>query len=191
MTVIRLDPQRAAALRAAPFSYPEVGATATGLPDGYHHLSRTVTLMPGEASLRRAADALLSWQVQSRAGSTVAAAPPEPAPTGAGLPRVQAGTVVEMKLGLGPLSVRAPARVVYVVDEPRRIGFAYGTLRGHPEIGEESFVLDMHDDDSVTFTVSAFSRPGTLLTRLGGPIARQVQKFMTTRYLRALQPPRR
>jgi uncharacterized protein (UPF0548 family) len=36
---------------------------------------------------------------------------------------------------LGP--IRVPCRVVYVLDEPERRGFAYGTLPGHPESGEE------------------------------------------------------
>ena len=41
----------------------------------------------------------------------------------------------EVIVHLGP--VRAPCRVVYVVDEPDRRGFAYGTLPGHPEIDGE------------------------------------------------------
>jgi uncharacterized protein (UPF0548 family) len=40
-----------------------------------------------------------------------------------------------MRVPLWPRDV--PCRVVYVVDEPRRAGFAYGTLPGHPEIGGE------------------------------------------------------
>jgi uncharacterized protein (UPF0548 family) len=38
--------------------------------------------------------------------------------------------------------------VVWTVDEPNRIGFGYGTLQGHPESGEESFVVSREDDDS-------------------------------------------
>ena len=36
--------------------------------------------------------------------------------------------------------LQAPCRVVYVIDEPDIRGFAYGTLPGHPESGEERFV---------------------------------------------------
>ena len=62
---------------------------------------------------------------------------------GAGL-RVEATSEVaavgsEVIVHLGP--VRAPCRVVYVVDEPDRRGFAYGTLPGHAESGEERFVV--------------------------------------------------
>ena len=90
-------------------------------------------------------------------------------------------------MGLGPLSLRAPVRVVGVLDEPRRRGFAYGTLPGHPESGEESFIVSIGYDDIVTFTVQAFSRPGGMLTRVAGPVARMVQRGITDRYVRSLQ----
>lgn len=85
---------------------------------------------------------------------------------------------------LGPkfIAVRAPLRVVYVVDEPKRCGFAYGTLPGHPECGEEAFVLDS-DGKTVTFTITAFSRPATLLSKVAGPVATRVQDYITERYL--------
>jgi len=80
--------------------------------------------------------------------------------------------------------------VVHVVDEPGRRGFSYGTLPGHPEAREESFVVRLSDDDVVTLTIHAFSRPASLLTRAAGPAGRLVQSWQTTRYLRALRPPR-
>jgi uncharacterized protein (UPF0548 family) len=85
------------------------------------------------------------------------------------------------------LSLRAPVRVVAVLDEPRRRGFAYGTLPGHPESGEESFIVSMGDDDVVTFIVRAFSRPGGRLTRVAGPAGRIVQQRITDRYVRSLR----
>lgn len=75
-----------------------------------------------------------------------------------------------LRLGLGPISVRAPVRVVYLIDEPTRTGFAYGTLPGHPESGEEAFVVQLQDSGVVTFGITAFSRPATTLARLGGPL---------------------
>jgi uncharacterized protein (UPF0548 family) len=41
-------------------------------------------------------------------------------------------------------------------------------------------------DGTVTFTITAFSRPATALTRSAGPIGRAIQRHMTGRYLRAL-----
>lgn len=82
--------------------------------------------------------------------------------------------------------VTAPCRVVYVIDEADRCGFAYGTLPGHPESGEEAFLLDRGTDTATTFTITGFSRPATTAAKLAGPLARRVQDFLTARYLRAL-----
>ena len=66
-----------------------------------------------------------------------------------------------------------------VVDEEgpvRRYGFAYGTLPGHAESGEEQFTVEWHErDDSVRYDILAFSRPQQLLPRLGYPFTRRVQ----------------
>jgi len=82
--------------------------------------------------------------------------------------------------------MRIPSRVVYVVDEPDRAGFAYGTLPGHPEQGEELFLLENDDQNRVLFTVSAFSRGTSTLARLGGPVTGRFQQRMTSRDLTAL-----
>ena len=83
--------------------------------------------------------------------------------------------------------ITAPCRVVYVIDEPARHGFAYGTLRGHPESGEESFVVSIDKEGQVLFTVRAFTRPGTLLARVSGPVGRIAQHWFTERYVRAMR----
>jgi uncharacterized protein (UPF0548 family) len=67
-----------------------------------------------------------------------------------------------------------------------RQGFAYGTLPGHPELGEEAFVIDRADDDTITFAIKAFSRPATDLAKVAGPLGRLAQRRMTARYLRSL-----
>lgn len=91
-----------------------------------------------------------------------------------------------VRLGIGPAAVNAPCVVVYVVDQARRRGFAYGTLDGHPEQGEELFLVEHHDDDSVRLTIRAFSRPALWWSRAIGPAGRAVQRLVTARYLRAL-----
>jgi uncharacterized protein (UPF0548 family) len=80
----------------------------------------------------------------------------------------------------------APSRVVYVVDEPGRCGFAYGTLPGHSERGEEVFIVSMAEDGTVTFEATAFSRPATWLVLAAGPLGRAIQDRITSRYLSAL-----
>jgi uncharacterized protein (UPF0548 family) len=108
---------------------------------------------------------------------------------GAGL-RVEATTEVaavssEVIVHLGP--VRAPCRVVYVVDEPDQRGFAYGTLPGHAESGEERFVVRYDPaTDEVHADVTAFARHATWWSRLGSPVTSVAQRVITERYLRAL-----
>jgi uncharacterized protein (UPF0548 family) len=79
-----------------------------------------------------------------------------------------------------------PCRVVGTVSEPRRTGFAYGSLPGHPACGEEAFLVTRDEQDGVWFEVIAFSRPGTWYARLGGPVTRGVQRAAVARYLRAV-----
>jgi uncharacterized protein (UPF0548 family) len=87
---------------------------------------------------------------------------------------------------VGPWGVRSPARVVYVIDEPNRKGFAYGTLPGHPESGEEAFVVDQSADGSVWLTITAFSRPSAWYWWALYPVLRVFQEYYTRRYLRSL-----
>ncbi|MFD2083155.1 Uncharacterized protein, UPF0548 family [Actinopolymorpha cephalotaxi] len=174
MTVLLRVPPPADLARAA-LTYPEVGATAGALPPGYRHVARSVRVGQGQSCFDRCADALLGWEVHRRAGLGVFADRPTAGP----------GGVVAVVIGVGRWGVVAPCRVVHLVDEPDRRGFAYGTLPGHPERGEESFVVSRETDGTVTFTVTAFSRPGNLLARLGGPLARRIQDLYIGRYLRA------
>jgi len=101
--------------------------------------------------------------------------------------RAAPDVVVLMRLGLGPFGISVPCRVVYEVAEPRRIGFAYGTLPGHPESGEECFVVELLDDGQVRLEITAFSRPARWFTKLGGRLGRRAQAMMTDRYVRALR----
>jgi uncharacterized protein (UPF0548 family) len=68
------------------------------------------------------------------------------------------------------------ARIVYVIDEPRWFGFAYGTLPGHVERGEERFSVEWLDDDTVWYDLMAFSRPHYWGARLVKPLARRLQR---------------
>jgi uncharacterized protein (UPF0548 family) len=75
---------------------------------------------------------------------------------------------------------------MYVIDEPDKAGFAYGTLPGHPECGEAAFTLVLGSDARVAFVVRSFSRRVDPLARLGAPVARLVQTRVTRRYIDAL-----
>jgi uncharacterized protein (UPF0548 family) len=165
-------------LAAAELTYHEVGATAGDLPAGYNQLSRSATIGHGRQAFAAASEAVRHWQVQRRAGLRVAASSPS----------VAANATLILGPGIGPLRLLAPCRVVYVVEEPRRSGFAYGTLAGHPESGEEAFIVEHQRTDAVTFTITAFSKPATLLAKIAGPLGGITQRQITSRYLRTLAP---
>ena len=160
-------------LAALPLTYSEVGATDGPLPAGYHHVQKSAVIGRGRRRFEEAADQGMRWGMLRGAGLRV-----EPTSE-------VAAVGSEVIVHLGP--VRAPCRVVYVVDEPDRRGFAYGTLPGHAESGEERFVV-RHDPatDEVYAEVVAFSRHATWWSRLGAPITSVAQRVITERYLRSL-----
>lgn len=74
-----------------------------------------------------------------------------------------------------------------VAGVKRRIGFAYGTLPGHVECGEERFTITWQEDDSVWYEIQAFSRPRYWMTRLTKPLARHWQKRFARESKSAMQ----
>jgi uncharacterized protein (UPF0548 family) len=160
-------------------TYAEVGATQGALPTGYHHVRAQRVLGIGRPLFEQAAEQLLTWDLHRRSGLTVRP----------GQERAAPGVDVVTGFGLGRLRLRIPCRVVYVVDEPVCQGFAYGTLPGHPEVGEERFTVELNEAGEVVLTVTAFSRPATWWSRLGARVSRRVQARVTRRYLDALMPP--
>jgi uncharacterized protein (UPF0548 family) len=176
MQATQLDPHVEADLSAADLTYDHVGATSGVMPRGYHHLNRQMIIGLGTAQFEDAAQALLGWQMHLRSGlqvSTSSAA-------------AKRDAVVMLGIGAGPFTLSAPCRVVYVLDEPDRQGFAYGTLPGHPESGEEAFVIERAEDDTVSFSITAFSTPASRLAKFAGPLGRLAQRRMTARYFRSL-----
>lgn len=179
MRVQPLTAAGSARLHPLHLSYPDVGASIQGrTPPGFRGLSRTIPLPTG-SDLDVAAQALLTWQVQLRAGIRVSTDGP----------RVEIGADALLRIGFGRLSLPAPVRIVEVVEESDRRGFAYGTLTGHPESGEELFLLERGRNGEVTFCVRAFSRAAGRFTRISGPVGRAVQRGITNRYLHAFDGP--
>ncbi|PZG00608.1 DUF1990 domain-containing protein [Micromonospora deserti] len=165
-------------MAATEVTYRDVGATRGGpLPTGYGHVHRDVSVGTGRAAFKRAVDGLFCWQMHRVAGLAVASSDAKATP----------GAVVILRAGWGPAQLTIPCRVVYTVEEADRRGFAYGTLPGHPEQGEEAFMVVMIGTGDVRIRIRAFSRPASLLARAGGPLTRMAQEYVTDRYVDAIR----
>src|SRR5690606_24502519 len=130
----------------------------------------------GEARFTSSADALLSWAPLRGAGLSLSDVRPASGPMYSGVsfdaegspltpsrleaeqrfdadgtPYVGAGTTVHVHGRVRGLRADAELRVIYVIEEPRRVGYGLGTVDGSVVSGEESFVLDWNDSDEVWF----------------------------------------
>ncbi|MCX7522301.1 DUF1990 domain-containing protein [Microbacterium sp. STN6] len=185
-------------------------------PKGYRPTERSIRIGSGSERFETAGRSLMSWGIQRASGMRVTdlhegtgeqyagvrfnddGSPAELQEhreseqvfADDGTPFITNGMSATLHVRTGILSFAAPVRVVYVIDEERRVGFAYGTMAGHPVSGEEAFVLEHRDDDSVWLVIRSLSRPATWYYRLASPLVRIAQRRIATRYLRALLPAR-
>jgi uncharacterized protein (UPF0548 family) len=165
-------------LTTVPFTYAEVGATREPvLPGGYDAVERSVVVGSGAAVFDRAVAAVFDWRAQRGVGLRVRATGPASRP----------GTVVVLTAGLPRLGYDIPCRVVWAQVDGDERGFGYGTLPGHPESGEEAFVVRLTPDGDVEFRIRVFSRLASPAARLGGPVSRLAQRLATERYLVAVR----
>lgn len=149
-----------------PWTYDEVGHTRDERsPRGFAIDHNRVRLGSGPEAFAAARTQLRAWRMF----------PPWTAiePMATPIEEGRALAVLVNALGLWFLNA---ARIVYVIDEPRRAGFAYGTLPGHAECGEERFLVERADDNSVWYDVRAFSRPRFWGARLAYPLTRSLQR---------------
>lgn len=173
------------------YSYPHVGRTRSGLsapPPGFDLDHNRVLLGEGPAAFAAARSAVDRWamfpagwtRVEARAASL----------TPAGYPAVREGTVVAMVARALGVWWTSACRIVYTLDEEgsiRRYGFAYGTLPGHVERGEERFSVELLADGTVWYDLLAFSRPRYWMARLGYPLARRLQRRFVEGSLAAMR----
>lgn len=152
------------------FSYQEVGRTANDPPSTYVVDRTRARLGTGEAVFRKATEALKAWE-QFRLGWV------ETCPAGAPIVEGQPVAILARCFGLWWINA---CKIVYVVDESGpvcRFGFAYGTLPDHAGQGEERFLVDWdRETGEVHYDILAFSRPQWLLSKLGYPSMRRLQK---------------
>lgn len=165
--------RRLVAARGARHSYDHVGSTlepgtVPGVPE---HRSAVEV----EGSVAAAAAVLRRWGAHD--GIRARLQPP-------GAP-IEAATTVLVVAPFGPFEMAVPNRIVAVVDEPERYGFAYGTLQGHAEVGEELFLAEATGPGRVRLSVRIHAQPGSRLARLGRPVVLLLQRAATRRYLDA------
>jgi uncharacterized protein (UPF0548 family) len=171
-----LRPSNAALARLAeeqrelPFTYAAVGATlessAVPIPAGYNVDRTRRRLGSGDAVFAAAKEAIRAWRHFDFGWVGVFRSD---------VPIAKGEVAIVVARGLGLWSAHA-ARIVYTIDEPRMFGFAYGTLPGHAEQGEERFLVEQLADGSVWYDIIAFSRPRQLPAKLAYPLVRRLQK---------------
>lgn len=97
------------------------------------------------------------------------------------------GATVLLGVGIAPVRWWMGCRVVEVVSEQCRAGFAYATLPGHPVRGVERFTVTLGGHGVVTGRVQAWSQPADRALALAGPLARREQNVAAAQYLRRLR----
>jgi uncharacterized protein (UPF0548 family) len=165
------------ALRAAdaPFSYPEVGATAPAAPPlrealgrGYDVDRYAAVVGNGRAAFDRARDALAEWRHFDIPWLELH-----------GSRRVETGAVVATVVRVAGVWLLSPCRVVYaeLAPDAESACFAYGTLPGHALRGEERFRVFLDSaTGEVRYEIIAFSRPAGAFATLGRPLGRRIQR---------------
>jgi uncharacterized protein (UPF0548 family) len=146
-------------------------------PRGYRRFVRRVVIGTA-ARFPGAADEVLDWAVQRRSGIAARAV------SGSDAPRVSEGLEGTVEVPVLRCTVAAPFRVTRVLQEADVAGFAYGTLPGHPEVGEEAFLIRRTGPETV-FELRALSRPAFPYS-LAAPVGLLLQQRFSDRYLRAL-----
>ncbi len=179
---------RARRLLAKKFNYSHVGITkadkASLTPSLQKHVDEdTEEIGTGVDRWEYAGRQTLSWGIQKHAGYSIlpvnGALTPEPAV-------MEPEMTVQLRRRFGPLVMSMPVRVIYVLDEPRRKGFAFGTLAGHPVSGEVAFLVEHKSDDSVHFTLRSFSGPGKGLWAFAYPVVLLLRGGLKNTYFEAL-----
>jgi uncharacterized protein (UPF0548 family) len=148
------------------FSYPEL--TATQSPDpvrNYDHDFAQISLGEGSQTFEKAKVLLKKWKMFPFSWTKIL---PPNAPIEAGVTVVMYARFLGIWWGL-------PCRILYLIDKPDQFGFAYGTLPGHIEQGEELFLVKMEPDGTVVYQIKAFSKPRHWLAKLGYPLVRMLQ----------------
>ena len=118
--------------QALPFTYAPLHASGKDTSvKGYDNDFQKVQVGNGQSDFEHAQNALRAWQMFPAAWTIIL---PKNAP-------LQTGQTVAMFARAFGLWWRNACRIVFVIDEPIRFGFAYGTLPGTLKWEKNSFWL--------------------------------------------------
>lgn len=161
-------------------TYEQIGLSEMS-SDGFHADELRVKIGHGFQQFEKAKQAIDAWQ-PLRTGWTQAH-PSESSPV------IDAHVIVVAKhFGFWSLNACRVVRRFPVSPEDSRYGFAYGTLSDHAECGEELFIVELDaGDGALWYQIRAVSKPHAVLSRLGFPLARHLQRRFRTDSARAMK----
>lgn len=148
------------------YNYAEIKGTIQTEVKGYNNDLNSVLLGQSEMIWQKAKRAIEAWK-QFPSGWTSIYKQNTP---------IQKGKTVAVLFRLFGIWWINPAKIVYTFDEPNRFGFAYGTLKGHVEKGEECFWIERDAKGDIYYRIKAFSKPSFWGAKLAYPIARMYQR---------------
>lgn len=198
--------------------YGSVGATAAPdmmqyPPRGFRSAEVEVRLGSGVERFTQAVDAIMSWDLYRGSGIAVQVlshgepgaytgvrfaddgTPIAPATLSAeerftsdGIPYVSSGASARLSGRVGVYRVTSRVRVVSVVEDERRVSVTFGTLGGCVVSGEDSYTVELADDDSVHFRQRSVFRPRAIHYRVLRWLAKRRWTALSTRFARTLSP---
>jgi len=146
-----------------PFSYAQVGASRTVLPQEYFSFRYRRPMGKGRENFVRVKMALQNWQMLNLGWFKLYFSNTP----------IEKGQVICTLIKVAGVWFLNPCRIVYVVDgvggkdKKQQFGFAYGTLPGHVEQGEELFLVEWSpEEDTVWYEVRAFSKHAHILPKV-------------------------
>lgn len=174
-------------------NYPQMGRTriiasepsgAGVWPEGFAHVDQQIRVGSGDETFAALCEGIMTFQIQRRSGLRVSAPP-----------RAVPGAPVVSGFGVANLRLPIPCKVVWALEPTALVrtdgeeitlaGFGYGTLPGHPALGEEAFIAMKLSDGGVYFRILAFSKPAGFIFKLGAPVTKLTQRGVSKSYLQA------
>lgn len=157
-------------------TYREIPSLFGRAPQGYRVTEHRRVIGAGADDFQRARDAIWHWGIQDGSRFVRVAVPDE----------VAVGAVSRFRIPFGPLRPLVTCRVFAKFDDANVAGFAHEAIRGHPQSGWESFLVDLGPEGEVTLRIRVVARPSAWWMRVAGPLGQLALELILRRNLRSL-----